>query len=239
MSQERSSAQLNEQEIQFKKRARRRLVGAIALVLLMVTVLPMVLDDRAAKAPQQEIAITIPSQDGPGFTSKIVPVNPENQPVLAPPIGEPKPESQPESKTVEPKAESKAESNKVEETPAAPVADASASVSKSPEKALTAEESASPEPAAKALEKKAVDPHPAKSSGFSVQIGVFSDAANVKQLQQKLQDQGYKSSTEKLSTPKGEKIRLRAGPFATRADAESALAKMKDSGLSGMVVSNK
>ena len=36
-----AAEQSNEQEIQFKKRARRRLVGAIALVLLMVAVLPM------------------------------------------------------------------------------------------------------------------------------------------------------------------------------------------------------
>ena len=69
-----------------------------------------------------------------------------------------------------------------------------------------------------------------------MQIGVFSDPANVKQLQQKLLSQGYKSYTEKVDTAKGEKIRLRAGPFGTRDTAESALAKIKDSGLSGMVV---
>src|SRR4051812_11475092 len=68
--------QLNDQEIQFKKRARRRLVGAVALVLLMVAILPMVLDDRTNKAPPQEIAISIPSQEGSEFTSKIVPVAP-------------------------------------------------------------------------------------------------------------------------------------------------------------------
>ena len=65
--------QLSEQEIQFRKRARRRLVGAIALVLLMVTVLPMLLDDREVKPTPQDIAITIPSQDGTGFSSRIVP----------------------------------------------------------------------------------------------------------------------------------------------------------------------
>lgn len=35
-----------DQGLSFKKRARRRLVGAIALVLLMVIILPMVLEDR-------------------------------------------------------------------------------------------------------------------------------------------------------------------------------------------------
>src|SRR5690606_13792625 len=71
--------QLDEQEIQFKKRARRRLVGAIALVLLMVTILPMVLDDKSANLSQQEITISIPSQDGDDFTSDITPYIPENQ----------------------------------------------------------------------------------------------------------------------------------------------------------------
>lgn len=71
-----ATEKLSEQEIQFRKRARRRLVGAIALVLLMVTVLPMVLDDREAQAPQPEIAVNIPSQDSGDFASRIVPVDP-------------------------------------------------------------------------------------------------------------------------------------------------------------------
>ena len=48
----------NDQELALKKRARRRLVGAVALVLLMVIVLPMILKDRAALAPQEAIKIT-------------------------------------------------------------------------------------------------------------------------------------------------------------------------------------
>ncbi|GBG15122.1 DedD protein [Novimethylophilus kurashikiensis] len=70
-----AAEQLTDKENQFKRRARRRLVGAVALVLLMVTVLPLVLDDRNSHSPSQpEIAITIPSQDGPEFNSKIIPV---------------------------------------------------------------------------------------------------------------------------------------------------------------------
>ena len=56
--------QINEQELQFKKRARRRLVGAVALVIVIITLLPMILHDRATKPLRQEIAISIPSQDG-------------------------------------------------------------------------------------------------------------------------------------------------------------------------------
>ena len=212
--------QLNEQEIQFKKRARRRLVGAIALVLLMVTVLPMVLDDRATKTPQQEIAITIPSQDGAEFTSKIVPVAPE----AASP-----------SSSAEVTPAPQAESMKPEEATSGKTAEEAVAIPK-PEASKT--ETLKTEPAQKApVENKPIEPNSSKGDEFSVQIGVFSDLANVKQLQQKLSLLGYKSYTEKLATDKGEKIRLRAGPFTARSDAEIALGKIKESGLAGMVVS--
>ena len=229
--------QLSDQEIQFKKRARRRLVGAIALVLLMITLLPMLLDDRAVKTPQQEIAITIPSQDGSDFTSKIVPVdsnpasskqpeaNTKPEPVV--PLAQPLEKSQvpkvQSSKTIAAKPVNESHTAAVEQMPGA-----SESKKEIPIKA-TAEKSASAE-AEKSM---------AETGTFSVQIGVFSDAAKVKKMQQNLQDLGYKSYTEKLSTSTGEKIRLRAGPFTAKSDAEDALSKIKDAGLSAMLVSNK
>lgn len=75
------------------------------------------------------------------------------------------------------------------------------------------------------------------SAKFYVQVGVFSDAANVKQLQTKLSDLGYKSQTEKISTDKGQKIRLRTQVFGDRNEAAIALENIKDAGLTGMVVS--
>lgn len=219
-----ASNQLNEQEIQFKKRARRRLVGAIALVLLMVTILPMVLDDRSAKAPQQEIAITIPSQDNKDFTSKVVPV-PEASAV---PAETPMPEPV-EQKPVEAAAS---------ESPAKPAEPAALKEpAEKPEAPVAA-------PAKLPVEAKPAEAAPAReviqakpAGAASVQIGVFSESNNVKQLQQKLQSLGYKSYTEKVATTKGDKIRLRAGPFTSRAEAESALDKIKGSGMTGMVVS--
>jgi DedD protein len=224
-----ASNQLNEQEIQFKKRARRRLVGAIALVLLMVTILPMVLDDRSVKTPQQEIAITIPSQDNKDFTSKVVPV-PEtpvipaeaNTPDDQGAVNSPGPQSAGDTEAA--KAEPMTpplEKAEVQATPPAkPVAPPKPVVQTKPAEATAAKEAT----------------QATASGGASVQIGVFSDSNNVKQLQQKLQGLGYKSYTEKVATTKGDKIRLRAGPFADRAEAETALDKIKGSGMTGMVV---
>jgi DedD protein len=210
--------QVSDQELQFKKRARRRLVGAVALVLLMITVLPMILDDRADQAPQQDIEITIPSQDGSDFTSKIIPVDPQEATetqITDVPLETPRPEAKAAASQVEADT---AKSGQAEAAKAEPTAEK-----------------------LKATQAKPADVKPAEADGqatFFVQIGVYSDAGNVKKLQDKLQAQGYKSFTEKIATSKGEKIRLRAGPFNSRMEAESALAKIKDSGLSGMVVKN-
>jgi DedD protein len=86
---------------------------------------------------------------------------------------------------------------------------------------------------------KKVEAKSQKHAGsFTIQIGVFSDAANVKLLQAKLKKVGLSSRTENISTEKGEKIRLKAGSFASRSDAVSALSKLQSANLSGMVVSN-
>jgi DedD protein len=181
-------------ELNLKKRARRRLVGAIALVLLMVIVLPMILKDRATITPTEKITITLPSeqaQTSPSdFDSSIVPAE-------SAVVDEVAPESVPDK-----------------ETNIATNADAEAAT---PTKEKPAKETA--------------------SAKFYVQVGVFSDAANVKQLQTKLSDLGYKSQTEKISTDKGQKIRLRTQVFGDRNEAAIALENIKDAGLTGMVVS--
>lgn len=183
-------------ELNLKKRARRRLVGAIALVLLMVIVLPMILKDRAAITPAEKIIITLPneqSQPAPSdFDSSIVPAEPADAVT-----DETKPEALPEK-----------------ETNIATSADTEATA---PAKDTSAKETA--------------------GNKFYVQVGVFSDAGNVKQLQAKLTDLGYKSQTEKISTDKGQKIRLRTQVFGDRNEAAIALENIKDAGLTGMVVS--
>lgn len=221
-----ATEKLSEQEIQFRKRARRRLVGAVALVLLMVTVLPMILDDREAQAPQPEIAVNIPSQQGGDFSSKIVP---ENAPA-APPAGavNESPAKPVEAAPVTP------EPAKPAAQPEPPKAEPAKPAVAAPAKPEVPVAPAKPEPAAA---KPAPTKQAAAAEGnFTVQIGVFSDAANVKQLQGKLSDEGYKSYTEQVDTPKGPKIRLRVGSYATRAEAEKAREKLKAAGTAGIVV---
>lgn len=65
-----------------KKRARRRLVGAIALVLAMIIVLPMILDSEP-KPLSDDISIQIPSKDKPGALPAATPVGPAIAPASA------------------------------------------------------------------------------------------------------------------------------------------------------------
>jgi DedD protein len=55
-----------------KRRGRRRLVGAIALVLVAVIVLPMVFDSEP-KSPAPPVSVRIPGEDDSGFSPKVTP----------------------------------------------------------------------------------------------------------------------------------------------------------------------
>jgi DedD protein len=210
MAQDKLQSQ-DEQEIQFKKRARRRLVGSIALVLFMIVALPMVLEDRSAQTPKTPVAISIPSQDGEAFVPKAEPVVPA-----------PEPQAQPEPVQVapEPVVTAPEPASVVEEKP------------KQEAEAKPAKVEAKPEPV-KAPKKEEKKPIPEKVSGnYFIQIGVFSDPEKVKQMQAKLSGAGLKSNVDLIDTPKGQKSRLRVGPYSNKSDAEDKLAKVKSLGYS-------
>lgn len=196
----------SDQELQFKKRARRRLVGAVALVLLMIILLPMILQDRTAKAPKQDVVVSIPSLD-----QRL-----ESEPVEPAPI-------QPVATAAEVSPpEVTAETKPVETKPVeAPV------TTNQPSPSVAVAPKAEP---AKAETKAAA------SGNYFVQIGVFSDPEKVKQMQEKLSAKGLKSLDELIDTAKGKKTRLRVGPFEAKKDAESAMEKIKSLGLTGMIV---
>src|SRR5512145_2389349 len=63
---------ISDEELQLKRRARRRLIGAIVLVTAIVVVLPMVLDSEP-KPVGREISVRIPSPDAGPFAGQIAP----------------------------------------------------------------------------------------------------------------------------------------------------------------------
>jgi DedD protein len=231
-------------ELALKKRARRRLVGAIALVLLMIIVLPMVLQDRAALAPQETIKITMPDdvagQQTPKNEANAAPVEPQAE------LAVPNESAMSESIASDPPVvaqidkPAQSENTKVVSDVKKELADEKKAEDKKPVKKAEVKPTETKKPDVKVTE--AIEPvaKPSSTSGdsFTIQVGVFSDIANVKQLQVRLKEVGLDSRTENITTPKGEKIRLRAGRFSSRQEAADALTKLQAADLTGMVISN-
>lgn len=229
----------NDAQLHLKKRARRRLVGAIFFVSVVAVVLPMVMDHEPRQAVQ-DVEIRIPGQDEKPFAPKFAaaPVEkaaPKSVEIpVAPPAVAPQ-EAARDAKPVEKPVEKPAA--KPEKTPEKPAIKAP---EKPPEK-LAEKLAEKPKAddakraaailAGQAAETKAA----AKGGEYLVLIGAFSNEANVKSLKTKLGEEGIKTFSEPLDTPQGKKTRVRAGPFASREAADKALEKMKRIGVSGVV----
>ncbi|HEU4853003.1 MAG TPA: SPOR domain-containing protein [Telluria sp.] len=232
-----------------KKRARRRLVGAIALALAVAVGLPMILESEPK--PLNDIAIQIPSKDNvpplpvPAAVPAAAPAAAETSPDVAtldasaglgegeelvtlPPPAPAKPEVQeparaepkPAAKPVEPVA-------KAAEKPAAKPADDAARALAILEGKANAEKAS----AARAAAEKA-KPDAAAGQKFVVQAGAFESPEKIAELRARLSRAGFESYTEK--TPKATRVRI--GPFATRAAADQAHAKLQKAGISSSVV---
>lgn len=226
-------------ELELKKRSRRRLVGAIALALLAIVVLPMVMDHEP-RQPAQEIQVKIPSQDAGGFTSRILPAKPatplptattETKAGQDTASEAPKSEVKTEAKP-EPKPEAKLEI-KPEPKPEPKPKPEAKSDPKPAESSKPADKAAS----AKAEEVKALAALNGANVGdqWVVQLGAYKESANVKQLTAKLKQMGLPSFTEEFQSPQGPRTRVRAGPFKTRDAAEKARDRIKKIGVDGSV----
>ena len=60
-----------------------------------------------------------------------------------------------------------------------------------------------------------------------VQVGAFADANKAREVRMRLEKAGLKTYTQVAETAGGKRIRVRVGPFASKADAEKAASKIK------------
>ena len=215
---------ISAEELQLRKRARRRLIGAIALVTIVAVFLPMFLDHEP-KQVKQDISIQIPSSEPGTFTSKVVPTAPGTPGAKSAPRTPPetagKPPPSPKTETAQAPAAKPADT-------VPPAHDTEAA----PPKAA-----AKPAPAAKSAPAvQAPSAPPSAKGGFVVQVAALSDVDKATQMQEKIVAAGIKSYTEVVPTAKGNVTRVRAGPFASRDEAEKAQLKLKGLGLSGNVL---
>lgn len=223
---------ISDEELQLKKRARRRLLGAIVLVTIAAVVLPMVLDSEP-KQISQDVSIKIPAPDSGTFTSKVVPAAPTSK--SAPATA---------AKPAAPAVESKPQQPPAAVAPATTKETARPAVAAAKENGVkdgaakddgtkdgVTKDSGTKDGGAKTSVKTADQ----GKGQFVVQVVALSDAAKAQQIRQQISAAGIKSYTEVVKTSKGDVTRVRAGPFATRAAAEKARDQLKAMGLNGNV----
>ncbi len=186
---------------------RRRLVGAVALVTALFIILPMLLESTP-NPREGSLELRIPDKDKAGaFTSQMVVA--ESAPeVTEPSAAAPQQAAQPASvpATATPEPAPPAKSEAGKAVPA---------------KAETAHKQA--KPVHKADERK---------PGFAVQVGAFSHADAARDLLEKLRKQGFHAYTEKA----GATVRVRVGPYPSRAAAEQVLHKLSAQGMQPAIV---
>ena len=235
-----------------RKRAKHRLIGSAVLVLAGVVGFPLLFDTQP-----RPIAVDIPIEiPGKNTVKPLVIPAASNQPTaVSPPNTATATVAALSSLT--PKEEIVAEKAPVSAptVPAAPVTPAQAAPKKEAKPEVKPEVKPEPKPEVKPEPKVEPKPEPkpaakpddgarakalldgqapaaaapvASTDGrLVVQVGAFADADKAKEVRQKLEKAGLKTYTQVAETKDGKRIRVRVGPFGTKADADKAASKIK------------
>ncbi len=235
-----------------RKRAKHRLIGSVVLVLVAVVGFPLLVD-KQPRPMAVDIAIDIPDKakvkplsmpapaETPVPTSLPAPVAPTPAAVVPVPAAatvvkaSPAPVAAsavaPVAAKVADKPADKASSKPVDKP-----------TQKSTDKAVDkATDKASDKSADKPADKLQVAADNAEKADakttiadegrYVVQVGAFAEEARARTARQKLERAGFKNYTQVVDTKDGKRIRVRAGPFVTKAAADKAAEKIKKLGL--------
>lgn len=212
-----------------RKRARHRLIGASILVVVGVIGFPLVFDSQP-RPIAVDLPIEIPDKD------KVKPLG--NLPVVAPaaqasgvaesPVAlaiasspSPSPSASP-STTASSTASTPSLFDAKPSTVAGAGAAAAAAVAavSVAEVASKVDKPAESKPAADSKSKDA-------EVRYVVQIGAFTENAKAHEARMKLEHAGIKTYAQAVDTKDGKRIRVRVGPFTTKAEANKVVAKVK------------
>ncbi len=237
---------ISEEEALLRKRARRRLVGAVTLVILSVVFLPMILDSEP-KQEQQEVDILIPSEDvvSESFPWMTPGESIDHDSNASTRSGEPLPFSVPEFPQSDDESTELYSASRIPIPSSKPRLNKPATQTNKP--TIQAERPESPKvqaakpesiQAAKPESMQAAKSESPKIEGkFVIQLGAFADPTKAKQQQQNLAASGVDAYIETIKVGGNEMVRVRVGPFPTRKAAEEGYEKLKKMGLSGVVTS--
>lgn len=236
----------NDVQLDLKKRARRRLVGAIALALAAAIILPMVMNSEQ-RPGTQDLSVRIPSQEeGAPLLSRPLGAAPApERPRLPQAVAEPAPvppapiEADPALPLPTAVAEAPVATPAPSPVPV-PVAAASSSRASASSSARSASSRAAvpteTERARQILEgqrSSSVSSATAAPTRHFVQLGLYREEVNARNTVAKAREAGIKAQAERH----GEQFRVVVGPFTARSAADEMLAKVRKAGLNGFVAS--
>ena len=217
-----------------RRRARRRLVGAIVLALAVAVFVPMLLESDP-KPLGEDVSVKIPPVDDGRFVNKLneksKPEPPKSLAKAEPKVEAPKPPPPEPPKTEAPKEEP-AKTEAPKEAPAK--AEAPKEAPAKAEAPKEAPRKSEPAPAPR------VEPAREAASGeYAVQVFAFSDDKGANSLVNKLKGKGFPAYSEPVNTSRGTLWRVRVGPFPSRDSASAVREKLKGEGYNGIVASAK
>jgi DedD protein len=238
---------LTQEQAAMRRRARRRLVGAIAIALSAFVILPMLFDPEP-RPLGPDVDINIPAPSSPFEPDAVV------APAAQMGSGEAKAKTAepttPAAAPTEPSQAVEAAAAKPVETKAPEVKPAAAEerqpvekkpVESKPVEKKVVEKKPAEKPAPKDVEKAAPAVKPAPlpkpsgafaSHGFLLQLGAFGSESNAKQLQERVAAAGFKAD---LNAANGQ-FRVRVGPYPERDRALDVQNKLKAKGFKSVVI---
>ncbi len=205
---------LTTEEMDLRRRARRRLVGAVALALAAVVVLPMLFNPEPKplgpgvdiRIPDQSTPFPpgMPAQPSQASEAEDTPQPPQAQiPIAAPPV------------TSAPAVSAAPPVTPPGQPAPAPGRD-------------TGPTAAKPSSPAAATDVKPLPPsEPFAARGYYLQLGAFTSAANGRQLADKARAAGFDVAVQEV----GGQVRVRMGPYAERSQALEMQAKLRAKGF--------
>jgi DedD protein len=225
-----------------RRRARHRLIGAAVLVLLGVVGFSLLFDTQPRPLPV-DIPIVIPAKNAPPALEapKAKPAEPAKAASVA--ASESLSPREEVVETAKPAAPASKDDTADTPTDAKPKTEASAKAEPPKPAAKPAATEADRarallegKTADKASDKAASDKADAASQRIVVQVGAFADVARAREARLKLERAGLKTYTHVAETADGKRIRVRVGPYATKAEADKAAARVKALGLPAAIL---
>lgn len=243
-----------------RRRARHRLIGSAVLVLIGVIGFPLVFDNQP-----RPVAVDIPIEipDRAKVVPLAVPAAPAKTAVASAPDAEtatPPATAQTASPGTPP---ARVSGGSVSPAPATPVAVAAVAPASAATKAAAKPETkADPKPAEVKLADKPVAKPVAKAdeaakaqalldgkdvpkpvvaasapgARFVVQVGAYADVAKAREARMKLEKAGLKTYTQVVNPPEGKRIRVRVGPFDSKAEVDKVAEKIRKLDLSAQIL---